>query len=364
MTDGPQRIPDHVLAEIRIRNPLSPIVGRRVRLERAAGGLMCGCCPFHGEKRPSFYLYPDHYHCYGCGEHGDVINYVMKTEGIDFLTAVQQLAGGAAIDLSKPAPAVPEPAAQVGSGEDDEKAQRKRDYAKAIWLAGHERLAGSPVADYLAGRGIDLAELGRQPRALRCHPGLWHPWARRQMPAMVAVITGAGGEHLATHCTWLERIGAAGWIRARMEGGRLVFGRYPGGSIHLWRGESGRSFKDALADEPVVIGEGIETCLSIVVACPELRVIAGVNKAGMGKVWLPPQVRVVILAADNDETKALHEEAAAVTEEAKIAAEKKRIAGRRVLQRAIDRHLALGRHVRIARAPVGKDFNDTLQDVA
>jgi hypothetical protein len=58
----------------------------------------------------------------------------------------------------------------------------------------------------------------------------------------------------------------------------------------------------------------------------------------------------VILAADNDESRADNE--------------KKRLAASRTLQRAIQRHLDVGRHVRIARAPVGKDFNDTLRDAA
>ena len=349
MTDTPRRIDPAVLDEIRARTPLAAIVGRRVKLERS-GGLLRGCCPFHGERRPSFYVYPDHYHCFSCGVHGDVIRFVMDSEGVDFLAAVKQLSSAAAVDLSQPAPPVPTPAAQHGAGGDDERAERMRAHAKAIWLAAQPDIAATPVADYLAGRGIDLAELPRPPRVLRFHPALWHPWARRELPAMVAAISGAADPHVATHCTWLERIAGAGWIKARMERDRLVFGRYTGGCIHLWRGASGRPFRDALADEPVVIGEGIETCLSIVLACPELRVVAGVAKSNLASVSLPEQVRMVILAADNDEARA--------------DTDQKWRAARRMLQRAINSHVALGRHVRIARAPIGKDFNDTLQGAA
>lgn len=349
MPDTPRRIAPEVLDAIRARTPLAAIVGRRVKLERA-GALFRGCCPFHGERRPSFTVYPDHYHCFGCGVHGDVIRFVMDTERIDFLTAVDRLSGAAAIDLSQPVQSVPTPAARQPGAGDEDYVERMRARARAIWLAARDGVAGTPVGDYLAGRGIDLAELPRQPRVLRYHPALWHPWARREMPAMVAAITGPGGEHLATHCTWLERIAGAGWIKARVEGDRLVFGRYAGGCIHLWRGESGRPFRDALADEPVGIGEGIETCLSVVVSCPELRVVAAAGKANLGNVWLPDQVRMVILFADNDEAKAEND--------------RKLLAARRTLQRALNAHVARGRHVRIARAPEGKDFNDVLQGAA
>ena len=65
-----------------------------------------GCCPFHGEKTPSFYVYDDHYHCFGCGAHGDAISFVMQSQGAGFIEAVEQLAaeaghGGAQADRRK-----------------------------------------------------------------------------------------------------------------------------------------------------------------------------------------------------------------------------------------------------------------------
>jgi DNA primase len=55
-------------------------------------------CPFHKEKTPSCFLYPDHYHCYGCGEHGDVIDAHMKLKGIEFAKALEDLGRLAGID--------------------------------------------------------------------------------------------------------------------------------------------------------------------------------------------------------------------------------------------------------------------------
>lgn len=56
------------------------------------GRLRVGLCPFHIEKTPSFTIYPDNrFKCFGCGEHGDSIAFIMKTEGCDFITAVKKL---------------------------------------------------------------------------------------------------------------------------------------------------------------------------------------------------------------------------------------------------------------------------------
>lgn len=221
----------------------------------------------------------------------------------------------------------------------DSAAEARRRRAQQIWLSAQASLAHTPAAAYLAGRGIDLAQLGRQPRALRFHPDLYHGPSRRAWPAMVAAVTGGeDGAFLAVHRTWLEYAGG-GWAKARIEDPKMTLGVHAGGSIRLWRGASGKPLKQAPADEPVVIGEGIETCLSIALACPELRVLSAVSQGNFGSVWLPEQVRFVVLAADNDTKPA-----------AKLA-----------LQRVLDRYLQRGLHVRIARAPLGKDFNDTLR---
>ncbi len=67
-----------------------------------------GFCPFHNEKSPSFHVYegPDepHYHCFGCGAHGDVITFVMETEGMQFRDAVEKLAGEAGLEIPRDNP--------------------------------------------------------------------------------------------------------------------------------------------------------------------------------------------------------------------------------------------------------------------
>ena len=69
-----------------------------------SGRQMKGCCPFHNEKTPSFYVYEDGYHCFGCGAHGDAIGFVMQTQGAGFMEAVEQLAAEAGLEVPKPSP--------------------------------------------------------------------------------------------------------------------------------------------------------------------------------------------------------------------------------------------------------------------
>lgn len=273
----------------------------------------------------------------GTGEFGDALDlFAQCLFGGDKKRAYHHALGWLGIDgkpETVPRPA-PKPRARE-AGNDDEK---RRAYAQSLWLNAHPAIAHTPVDSYLIGRGIRLADLGRQPRALRYHPALYHRPSRCKFPAMLAAISGPDGSHLATHRTWLERAGG-GWIKARVEDPKMTIGTYPGGSIRLSRGASKKPLKDAPADDVVVIGEGIETCLSIALACPDMRVISAVSLGNFGSVWLPEQLRLVVLAADNDTKPA-----------AQVA-----------FQRVVECHLALGRQVRIARSPVGKDFNDALQ---
>ena len=97
-------LPPAFLDELRARTPLAAVIGRRVRLGRA-GRQWKGCCPFHGEKSPSFHVYEDHYHCFGCGEHGDAIAFVMRSQGASFTEAVEQLAAEAGLEVPKATPA-------------------------------------------------------------------------------------------------------------------------------------------------------------------------------------------------------------------------------------------------------------------
>lgn len=91
--------------ELRDRVNLSEIVGRAVKLTRA-GREFKGCCPFHNEKSPSFYVNDDKqfYHCFGCGAHGDVIGFVMQNGNLSFIEAIESLAASAGMQVPQQTP--------------------------------------------------------------------------------------------------------------------------------------------------------------------------------------------------------------------------------------------------------------------
>ena len=87
---------------LRSRLSIVSIVGKAVKLTRK-GKEYWGCCPFHHEKTPSFTVSDDResFHCFGCGEHGDAITFVMKSQGLSFVDAVEQLANEAGLEMPK-----------------------------------------------------------------------------------------------------------------------------------------------------------------------------------------------------------------------------------------------------------------------
>ena len=86
--------------ELRQRLSLVDVIGRKIPLTKK-GQNYWGCCPFHNEKTPSFSVSEEKgfYHCFGCGEHGDIISFTMKSENIDFKTAISELANMAGIKM-------------------------------------------------------------------------------------------------------------------------------------------------------------------------------------------------------------------------------------------------------------------------
>ena len=93
------------LDELRARTVLSALIGRSVKLTRA-GREHKGCCPFHNEKTPSFYVNDDKgfYHCFGCGAHGDAIRFLTDNRGLPFMDAVKELAAAAGMEVPAPDP--------------------------------------------------------------------------------------------------------------------------------------------------------------------------------------------------------------------------------------------------------------------
>lgn len=147
-----------VVDEIKERLDIVEVIGSYVPLQRA-GRYYRALCPFHTEKTPSFYVFPDsqRWHCFGaCGEGGDVFTFVMKKEGWDFATALQELARRAGVSLR---PRTPEEARQ-----EEERARLEAAVAEAVRYYHHLLLhapEAAPAREYIARRGLSAETVER-----------------------------------------------------------------------------------------------------------------------------------------------------------------------------------------------------------
>ncbi|KRE30704.1 DNA primase [Agromyces sp. Soil535] len=87
--------------EVKARTNIADIVGEHVSLKSAGVGSLKGLCPFHDERSPSFHVRPQlgYYHCFGCGESGDVYTFLQRMDHVSFAEAVERLAGRIGFEL-------------------------------------------------------------------------------------------------------------------------------------------------------------------------------------------------------------------------------------------------------------------------
>lgn len=202
------------------------------------------------------------------------------------------------------------------SNRDDDKARTTN--ALRLWCTGRPA-NDTPVQIYLRSRGIRIGT----PGTIKFHSGLKHRigsiW-----PAMIALVTqGRDNRPMGVHRTYLARDGRG---KAPIEPNKMMLGPCRGGAVRL-----------APTGDPLMIGEGIETCLAAMQATGH-GAWAALSTSGLRTLDLPPSVQDVIVLADGDAPG----EAAALAAAARWRHE--------------------GRRVRIARPPQGADFNDVLLD--
>ena len=143
---------EDLLDQVRSANPIHDLVSDYVSLKKSGRNFL-GLCPFHGEKTPSFTVNPERgiFHCFGCGEGGNVIGFVMKREGMSFPEAVRYLAARRGI-------AVPE--ATPGQREDKglkERLLAANAAAAAVFTSNLNGPAGRQALAYLDRRRITKA---------------------------------------------------------------------------------------------------------------------------------------------------------------------------------------------------------------
>jgi len=102
------RIPQDFINDLIDRSDIVEIISSRIQLKKA-GREYKACCPFHGEKTPSFTVSPDKgfYHCFGCGAHGTAVGFLMEHDQLEFVEAVEELASLNGVDVPREASAGP-----------------------------------------------------------------------------------------------------------------------------------------------------------------------------------------------------------------------------------------------------------------
>jgi DNA primase len=142
-------IPQDFIQQLLGRVDIVEVVDRHVKLKKA-GQNYSACCPFHGEKTPSFSVSPtkQFYHCFGCGAHGTAISFLMEYNGMGFRDAVQELAEGVGMTL-------PVEANREQSLEKARVSASLGEVMSAAMQFYRRQLKASPLAiDYLKSRGL------------------------------------------------------------------------------------------------------------------------------------------------------------------------------------------------------------------
>jgi DNA primase len=322
MPEQPARICTAFLDELRARTPLAFLVGRRVRLRRS-GKLWMGLCPFHNEKSPSFYVYENGYHCFGCGLHGDAIDFVIHTQALGFQEAVRFLSAEAGMEAPLPhdcpsdAPRNVEPTEQpapaLPAGENYE-------LARGLFK---EALApqGTLVETYLRFRGSQLPRSG----AIRFHPACPRGSGER-LPAMLAAMTcPVANRFVGVHRTFL-----------RLDG----MGKVEHGKAKMMLGNAG-VIRLAFDDEITTglgICEGIETGLSLMQRAGWTAIWAAGSAPAIAKFPVLGGIECLTIFPDADDSGV----------------------GRKAAEACTARWNDAGREVQTIWPPGGKDWNDCL----
>ena len=149
------RIREEDVNTVRERAQIDEVVRETVTLKAAGGGSFKGLCPFHDERTPSFHVTPSKglYHCFSCGEGGDVITYLRKIEALTFTEAVERLAEKYNIALRY----------EAGSGQSQTQPGQKsrlisaHKYAMAFYQEQLRKPEAAHAREFLTQRGFDEA---------------------------------------------------------------------------------------------------------------------------------------------------------------------------------------------------------------
>jgi DNA primase len=312
---------DHVKSAV----ALHTLIGETLPLVRD-GRLYVARCPFHTEKTPSFVVYPDHWHCFGCGARGDVVDWLVRARGMSFVEAMTHLGGTPAGGRPQVTQSTPKPAA----------APATLAAAQRVWREAIDA-RGTLAERYLQGRGLHLPH----GVALRFHPecrrggrdsrGCVSLW-----PAMIALMVDpTSGKGVGIHRTFLAPDGTKAPSITR---GNIIL---PSKSILGGWG----SFRVPAANETrgtLAISEGLENALSaqLLLQWEWSPIWAAGCAANLATFSVLPLISTLTVFADNDPV------------------------GIKAAQACEARWLEAGRHVELQFPPRGHDWNSALRERA
>ncbi|MFN7597929.1 MAG: toprim domain-containing protein [Cereibacter sp.] len=213
------------------------------------------------------------------GEHGDLLDIIRERTGI---SRFPDLLAEARAHLGRPQPVLPDAPVQKKA-----KACGGTPAAAARLFAASVPAVGTLADTYLGSRGLTQ---GRERSALRFHPKCWHRDEGQSRstprPALIAAVTDRAGALQGVHRTWLAPDGQG---KASVETQRRAMGHLLGNAVRL-----------TPHDDILVVGEGIETMLSLVEAVPGLPVWAALSSGHLGAVLLPEGLQRLYIAIDRD----------------------------------------------------------------
>jgi putative DNA primase/helicase len=270
-------------------------------------------CPVHQSIRNSLALKDDSagrliVHCHaGCTR--EAVMSELQRIGLDF-----DAAGSAAVAVIDPA--------ELARRREAEAANRRQRIANALDMWSEAVSADETIVEtYLWSRLLCITP----PLTLRLHRALWHSESRQRRPALIGLVEHVDYGRVGVHATWLAPDGSG---KATLDPPRKFFGPVGGGAVRL----------GAIGDDRrLVVGEGIETVLSVMVSTG-IPGWAALSAGGVERLILPHEVCSVIVAADRDENGR----------------------GQAAAEYAAARFRTEGRSVKVFLPPVPGDWNDAL----
>ena len=149
-------MPDSTIEEIKRRLDIVDFIGQTVQLKRA-GKSFRGLCPFHGEKTGSFYVSPERgsWHCFGCGEGGDIFSFVQKQDNLGFREALEYLAERAGVTIEQTSR--PDP----GARQERERLHSVLESTALYYRGTFASEIGRRAREYLVERGVSTESVDR-----------------------------------------------------------------------------------------------------------------------------------------------------------------------------------------------------------